>query len=104
MRLKGYDYTQPGMYCITICVQNKLYLLGDIVNDQMKCNDAGNMLWFWFYQIEHKFAGIKCDECMVMPNHIHFIVAITEARQPGHLTVSHDGRNIWEISLDDIVQ
>ena len=101
MRLKGYDYTQPEMYCITICVQNKFYLFGDIANDQMKCNDAGNMLWYWFYQIEHKFASIKCDECMVMPNHIHFIVAITKARQPGHLTVSHDGRNI---SLDDIVQ
>ena len=66
MRLKGYDYTQSGMYFVTICVQ-------------MKCNDASNMLWFWFYQIEHKFAGIKCDECIVMPNHIYFIVAVIEA-------------------------
>ncbi len=57
----------------------------------MKCNNAGNMLWFWFYRIEHKFAGIKCDECIVMPNHIHFIVAITEARQQCH-------------SIDHIVQ
>ena len=79
MRLKGYDYTQSGMYFVTICVQNKLCLFGDIINDQMKCNDAGNMLWFWFYQIEHKFAGIKCDECIVMPNHIYFIVAMIEA-------------------------
>ena len=101
MRLKGYDYTQTGIYCVTICVQNKLYLFGDIINDQMKCNDAGNMLWFWFYQIEHKFAGTKCDECIVMPNHIHFTVAIAEARQPRHPTVSYDGRNI---SLDYIVQ
>ena len=101
MRLIGYDYTQPGIYSITICVQNKLYLFGDIINDQMTCNDAGNMLWFWFYQIEHKFAGIKCDECMVMPNRIHFIVAITKARQPRHAIISYDGR---KVSLDHIVQ
>ena len=84
MRLKGYDYAQPGMYFVTICVQNKLCLFGDIINDQMKCNDAGNMLWFCFYQIEHQFADIKCDECIVMPNHIHFIITITEARQQCH--------------------
>ncbi len=90
MRLRGYDYAQPGMYFVTICVQNKLYLFGDIINNQMQCNDAGNMLWFWFYQIEHKFAGIKCDECIVMPNHIHFIVAIAEMQQQCHSIVAHD--------------
>ena len=101
MRLKGYDYAQPGMYFVTICVRNKLYLFGDIINNQMQCNDAGNMLWFWFYQIEHQFAGIKCDECMVMPNHIHFIIAITEAQQRCHSIVAHDNQ---KISLSFIVR
>ena len=30
-RLKGYDYSTPGMYFVTVCVKNKEYLLGNIV-------------------------------------------------------------------------
>ena len=33
IRLKGYDYSQKGMYFITICVQNRDYLFGRIVID-----------------------------------------------------------------------
>lgn len=31
IRLKGYDYSQEGLYFITICVQHRLHLFGDIV-------------------------------------------------------------------------
>ena len=30
-RLKGYDYSTPGAYFITICTHNKKHLFGDIV-------------------------------------------------------------------------
>lgn len=41
IRLKGYDYSQAGLYFVTICVQNRLCLFGDIVNGKMILNDAG---------------------------------------------------------------
>jgi len=41
IRLPGYDYSQRGAYFITMVTQNRLYLFGDIINNQMVLNDAG---------------------------------------------------------------
>lgn len=30
IQLKGYGYSQAGLYFITICVQNRLHLFGEI--------------------------------------------------------------------------
>ena len=32
IRLQGYDYSQAGLYFITICTQNRKYLFGDVVD------------------------------------------------------------------------
>jgi putative transposase len=74
IRLKGYDYSQAGLYFITICVQGRLSLFGDVVNDDMVLNDAGKMVEKWYYDLENKFPDIKCHEKVVMPNHFHCIV------------------------------
>ncbi len=44
IRLSGYDYSKAGLYFITICIQNKLHLFGEITNDEMVLNDAGVMV------------------------------------------------------------
>jgi hypothetical protein len=41
VRLKEYDYSQPGAYFVTICTQNRACLLGEIVDGEMRLNDAG---------------------------------------------------------------
>ena len=35
LRLKGYDYTQVGLYFITICTQHRAHLFGNINNGEM---------------------------------------------------------------------
>lgn len=74
IRLKGYNYSQAGLYFITICCQNRAHLFGNVVNKQMILNDAGKMIEKWYIELENKFPDIKCHEMVVMPNHIHFIV------------------------------
>ena len=74
IRLKGYDYSLPGAYFITICTQNRVCLLGEIRNGQMSLRDAGYMITKWFHELENKFPDIKCDEFICMPNHVHFIL------------------------------
>jgi putative transposase len=78
IRLKGYDYAQAGLYFITICCQrrgNSAWLpFGEIENGEMILNDAGMMVEKWYYELENKFADIKCHEMIVMPNHFHCIV------------------------------
>ena len=44
IRLKGFDYTNPGAYFVTLCVQNKQCLLGEIKNGQMILNVFGKLV------------------------------------------------------------
>ena len=41
IRLKGYDYSQVGLYFVTICVQNRANIFGDVVNGEMMLNEYG---------------------------------------------------------------
>jgi hypothetical protein len=44
IRLRGYDYAQPGWYFVTICVQDRRPLFGTVVNGRMALTDAGRMV------------------------------------------------------------
>ncbi len=74
IRLKGWDYSHPGLYFITICAQNHTHLFGYIQNKKMHLNDAGKMVEKWYFEMENKYPNIKCDEHIVMPNHFHCIM------------------------------
>jgi putative transposase len=77
-RLDGYDYSQNGMYFVTICVQNRLYLFGSVNEARMKFNAAGEMLAFWWNELAVKFSSIKPTDFVVMPNHFHGILVIDQ--------------------------
>ena len=76
IRLKGYDYSQEGLYFITLCVQHKECLFGHIVDHQMVLNDAGNCIEKWVDELKNKYPGIDFGEYVVMPNHFHCIIEI----------------------------
>jgi len=44
IRLKQYDYTQPGGYFITIVTYQRDCLFGEIVNEEMILNEYGNIV------------------------------------------------------------
>ena len=77
IRLKNYDYSQAGLYFITICTENRLHLFGEIVDDEMVLNDAGLMIDKIWNEIPNDFSNIKLHEFTIMPNHIHGIIEIT---------------------------
>ena len=74
IRLKGYDYSQAGLYFITICVENRLLLFGHIENGSMILNDAGNMVTTVWNEIPTHYPGFRLHEFVVMPNHFHGII------------------------------
>ena len=39
IRLKGYDYSKPGAYFVTLCVKDRECLFGDITDGQMHLNE-----------------------------------------------------------------
>lgn len=77
IRLKGYDYSQSGLYFITICIQNRECLLGKIENDAIKLNSAGEMVKRIWQELPQRFPSIQMDEFVVMPNHLHGIISIS---------------------------
>jgi REP element-mobilizing transposase RayT len=94
IRLKGYDYTQPGAYFVTVCTQDRACLLGEVVDDQMRLNDIGRIVleeWFRSSKIR-KEIELCSDEFVVMPNHIHGIVWI----------VKHDDAGTINAGMSDV--
>jgi REP element-mobilizing transposase RayT len=78
IRLKGYDYSQAGAYYVTIVAQNRLCLFGNVANAEMQLNDAGRMLQSQWEYLPQRFPNVELDEFIVMPNHIHGILVITD--------------------------
>ena len=78
IRLKGYDYSKEGLYFITTCCQERAHLFGEIISDEMILNDAGKMVEAEWLALPNRYKNIKLHEFIVMPNHFHSILEITE--------------------------
>ena len=78
IRLKEYDYSQPGEYFVTICTQNHEYLFGSIVNGNMDLNEKGKVVDKCWKGIPEHFSNVALDEYIIMPDHFHGIVIINE--------------------------
>ncbi len=76
IRLKGYDYAQTGLYFVTICVQERACLFGEIENGEMKLNIYGQIAWQEWQATEKIRNNTALHEFIVMPNHIHGIIEI----------------------------
>ena len=76
IRLKGYDYTQPGAYFITLVTYQRNEIFGEVVDDEMKLSTLGHIVYDeWMRSIQiRKEIRLYEDEFVVMPNHIHAIV------------------------------
>ena len=78
IRLQGYDYSQSGLYFITICCYERECLFGNIINSQITLNNFGELIkeeWLKSAEIRKE---IELDEFVIMPNHFHGIVIINQ--------------------------
>jgi len=78
IRLKSYDYSQEGAYYVTVVAQNRACLFGDVVNAEMILNDVGQMMQAQWEALPQRFPNVELDEFIVMPNHFHGIIVITD--------------------------
>ncbi len=78
IRLRGYDYTRAGAYYVTVCTQDRLPLFGDVVNGVMVSNAMGNIVQGCWDAIPEHMSMVVCDAFVVMPNHVHGIIVITD--------------------------
>ena len=78
IRLKGYDYSSAGMYLVTIVTYNRECLFGDIRDGEMRLNESGRIAYSEWLGSKKIRREIELDVFVVMPNHLHGIVAIIE--------------------------
>ena len=78
VRLKGYDYAQPGGYFVTICVHGRECVLGSVVDGCVDLSEYGCMARDWWVQVPLHYPNVSIDTSVVMPNHVHAIIVIDE--------------------------
>ena len=68
--LKGYDYSRVGAYFVTIVTRGRVLLFEDPMSH-------GIVATLW-ERIPRDFPHVELDEWVVMPNHIHGIIVMTD--------------------------
>lgn len=106
IRLKGYDYSQAGAYFITHCVQDRRCVFGEIKNGEMILNTYGQIANDQWYELPKRFTNIELDGFIVMPNHVHGIIVITEppvgatlAVVPNNNTVAQNNNTVTQNNI-----
>ena len=83
IRLRHYDYSRAGTYYVTICTDGRKLLFGEVIDDDVKLNELGRITaeeWLKSAQVRSE---IELDTWVVMPNHVHGIVMITNRGRGG---------------------
>lgn len=96
IRLKGYDYSQAGLYFITICCQDRACLFGKIIDGEMILNEYGQIAFDEWIKTPEIRPNVKLGEFVLMPNHIHGIIRILgrgELNSPEITNESHSPDN-----------
>jgi putative transposase len=82
LRLASFDYSRDGAYFVTICVQDRECLLGEVVHVEdfeppvVRLTPSGAMVQTAWNQLPERFSCIELDAFQVMPNHFHAILFI----------------------------
>ena len=82
IRLPEYDYDMPGYYFITICTKDKKPLLYQIVGTglpdglQVRFSQHGRIARQQLQAMRDFYKGLRLDKYVIMPNHIHMILAV----------------------------
>jgi putative transposase len=78
IRLQGHNYSSAGTYHVTICSHQRLHLFGEIVDGQMQLNSIGQIVIAQWQNIPRHFPNVELDEFVLMPNHLHGIIIISD--------------------------
>lgn len=88
-RLKDYDYSQNGYYFVTINTSNNKPILSTVgrglapAENQCILSPIGVVCEEQLAELEKRYDYIKIDKYVIMPTHIHFIIALSSEKSAG---------------------
>ena len=84
-RLRGYDYSRSGVYFLTLCTQNRLPILSEIVGrgipdaPLVQLSETGRCVQDAMDYLAGHDAQIQIAASVIMPNHIHLLLVLMTA-------------------------
>lgn len=89
-RLRNYNYGEVGYYFVTLCTQNRMQLFEietpTVGNDLCVVPPVSNQIVHkWLKEMENKFCNITIENYVIMPDHLHLII---------HISERHTGRSL----------
>ncbi len=86
-RLQGYDYNQEMTIFVTVCTKNRKCILSRIVGTgvldcpTVELSQYGKIADKYINQLNEFYTYISVEHYVVMPNHIHMLLVISENGQ-----------------------
>ena len=81
-RLRGYDYSRSGVYFLTLCTQNRLPILSEIVGrgipdaPLVRLSETGRCVQDAMDYLAGHDAQIQIAASVIMPNHVHILLCV----------------------------
>lgn len=77
LRARGWDYSGPGRYFITICAKNHAHYFGHIRDAVMHHSEIGAIAHQCWADIPIYYPNATLGDFVIMPNHMHGILILS---------------------------
>jgi putative transposase len=83
IRLPPEAYRRPGTFLVTVVTASRMPLLGHLSGGECTLSVAGLVVRDALLDAPTHWSGVKLDEWVLMPDHIHAIIHLTERLDAG---------------------
>ena len=88
-RLRGWDYSSPGYYFITLMTAKRVAWFGEVDSGKMVLSPIGEIIATEWQKTAQIRLNIQLDAWVIMPDHIHGIIITTPTDDPTLTETSH---------------
>ena len=81
---------------MTICTHLRAFLFGDVVGEEMRLNELGKIVEWTWRDLPNRVAHVGLDAFVIMPNHVHGIIFITDVGAIHELPLRIDHQLRWK--------
>ncbi len=78
IRLKGYDYSLPGAYFITLLTYQCIELFGHVESGEVILNQYGQVVFDTVEKLHELYPYMVINPFIIMPDHFHGVIRIIE--------------------------
>ena len=99
-RIKNYDYSQPNVYLLTLCTENRANLFGVVESRPdtpvTVLSPLGELVQQTILDIETYYTNASFETYSILPNHLHILLRLDAADEPNAPTISRIVKNMKE--------